>query len=336
MKRSALVVALSLLGCSDPGAETEASCDPARPGTICTIAGNGENGYDGDAAIRALDAKLSLPQDMLRASDGTLYILDWNNHRVRALGADGMLSHVVGRGELGGSLDDPANSDLNHPTGLLLSPDEGTLLVAAWHNSKIRKLDLASGEITDECGDGRRAYFGDDAPAATATLDLPASIAFDPSGALVILDQANQVIRRVDEEGVIRRLAGRCVTDQDVACEGEPVQCPGGSGKLTCGDPATECGKPCNPGYASGDDPLGLRMAQPFGQSADPGGRLAFDAEGNLYFADTANHLIRRVTQDGAVEVVVGVEPVDGEPQSDHYNKNRYYICALRSDIRGG
>ncbi len=313
-----LLALLLCAGCSDgdAGPKTEAGCDPERAGTICTIAGNGENGYDGDDPIRALDAKLSLPQDLLRASDGTLYILDWNNHRVRMLGADGILAHLVGRGELGGTLDDPANSDLNHPTGLLLTPDEGTLLVAAWHNSKIRAVDLASGTIVDECGDGRRGYFGDDAPAETATLDLPSSIAFDPDGNLVIMDQANQVIRGIDADGVIHRLVGICVTDQEFACEAEPVQCPNGSGKFTCGDPMTECTKPCNPSYGAGTDPLALRMAQPFGQSADPGGRLAYDSDGNLYFADTANHLIRRVTVDGAIEIVAGVEPVDGKAQN--------------------
>jgi hypothetical protein len=304
-------------GCSDDGAEPIArACDPRAPGTICTIAGNGKNGYDGDEPRRALDAKLSLPQDSLMAPDGTLYVLDWNNHRVRSLGADGVLRHVVGRGELGGSLDDPANSDLNHPTALLLSEDASTLHVAAWHNSKIRAIDLASGEITDECGDGRRAYFGDETPAMTATLDLPASIARAPDGSLMILDQANQVIRRVDTAGVIHRFAGVCLIEQAAPCDGEPVQCPNGSGKFTCGDPMTECGKPCTPGYAEGDGALDLRMAQPFGQSADPGGRLLYDPDGNLYFADTANHLIRRITPEGEVEVVVGVAPLDGVQQS--------------------
>jgi sugar lactone lactonase YvrE len=317
MKRvtAALVAFPVLFGCSAEN-EGDGRCNPERLGSICTVAGNGENGYDGDEPIRALDAKMSLPQDLLKADDGTLYILDWNNHRVRSLGADGILRHVVGRGELGGSLDDPANSDLNHPTGLLLSADQNTLLVAAWHNSKIRSVDLSSKEIHDECGDGRRGYFGDEFPAATATLDLPSSIVFDPEGNLVILDQANQVIRRVDAEGVIHRVVGECVTDQDVACEGAPIGCPSGSGKLTCGEPFSECSKPCNPGYAVGDDPLSLRMAQPFGQSADPGGRLAYDAEGSLYFADTANHLIRRVTAAGTVEVVAGVEPINRKPQS--------------------
>jgi sugar lactone lactonase YvrE len=319
MKRiTSLVIALPLLAaCSgENGGKDESLCDPTKVGTICTIAGNGANGFDGDAAIRALDAKMSLPQDVLKAPDGTLYILDWNNHRIRALADDGMLFHIAGRGELGGTLDDPANSDFNHPTGLVLSPDEGTLVIAAWHNSKIRGVDLRSHGIVDTCGDGRRAYFGDGMPAGAASLDLPSSIVYSPAGDLVIMDQANQVIRRIDPDDVIRRMVGICLIDQDVPCDGaEPVACPNGSGKFTCGDPMTECGKPCNPSYAASDDPLAVRMAQPFGQSADPGGRLAYDVDGNLYFADTANHLIRRLTTEGVVEVVVGVEPVDGEPQ---------------------
>src|SRR5690606_38132471 len=102
-------------------------------------------------------------------------------------------------------------------------------------------------------GDGRRAYFGDEGDAHVAALDLPAAIACDPAGDLVIMDQANQVIRKVDSEGVITRLAGQCVIDAvppagPGACD-EPVQCPGGSGKWTCGDPSATCGGPCTPAY---------------------------------------------------------------------------------------
>ena len=315
----ALTLTLSA-GCSDGNGAAPAkppACDPERAGTICTVAGNGVNGYDGDEPIDALSAKMSLPQDTKVGPDGTLYILDWNNHRVRSLGEDGILRHVAGRGELGGSLDDPANSDLNHPTALLFGSDPNILYVSAWHNSKIRSLDLTTGEITDDCGDGRRGYFGDEGEAKVATLDLPTSIVFNAEGELVILDQANQVIRRVDAEGIIHRMAGVCIADQDAPCtDTEPVQCPSPSGKFVCGDPMVECAKPCNPKYAAGSDLLSFRMAQPFGQSADPGGRMAYDADGNLYFADTANHLIRRITADGALEIVAGVEPVDGAVQS--------------------
>jgi DNA-binding beta-propeller fold protein YncE len=335
MKRLALVPCtlglLAVTSCNDD--EPEPHCDPDVVGTICTVAGSGENGYDRDAdttVLPALEAKMSLPQDTLTAPDGSIYILDWNNHRLRLLDTEGNLSWVAGRGELGGSLDDPANGDFNHPTNIIFDASGENIIMAAWHNSKVRTVSRATGVVSDTCGDGKRAYFGDDGPAETSSLDLPASVALDPNGNLIIMDQANQVLRMVDQSGDIHLLAGRCIIDAPApagpgACaEGvDPVQCAEGangpSGKFTCGDPAEYCSKPCTPGY-SGDDILAteMRMAQPFGQSASPAGRIVFDGEGNLYFADTGNHLIRMIDTDGYVHRVAGTAPQDGVPQNGY------------------
>ena len=325
-----LGLALLAAGCDE---ESTKRCDPEVVGTICTIAGSGEMGYDRDAETRDLpahEAKFSLPQDTLTAGDGTVYILDWNNHRLRAL-EDGKVRWVAGRGELGADIDDPGNGDFNHPTNMIFDQTGESIIMAAWHNSKIRTVDRATGVVTDNCGDGKRAYFGNDGPAAMASLDLPASIAWDPQGNLVIMDQANQVLRHVDPEGNIHLRAGQCVIDAPEpngpgkCAEGvEPTACPAGpdgrpSGKSTCGDPMTTCSKPCTPGYAGDEGPAtALRMSQPFGQSASPAGRIVFDAEGNLYFADTGNHLIRMIDSEGIVHRFAGVAPVDGVPQSGY------------------
>jgi DNA-binding beta-propeller fold protein YncE len=304
----------------DAGVDAAVQC-VAEPGVICTIAGNGEADYAGDGEP-ALAASFSLPQDTLKGQGDTLYILDWNNHRVRKLTPAGTVEHVAGRGELGGGLDEPANSDFNHLTNIILDPSGERLIIAAWHNSKIREVDLATGEITDTCGDGRRAYFGDGGPAATAALDLPAAIVHDPDGNLVIMDQANQVIRLIDGEGNIHRLAGQCIVDTPPPAGpgpcAVPVPCPGGSGKLTCGDPEATCGSACNPIYAAGTADT-MRMAQPFGQSADPAGRMVFDADGNLLFADTDNSIIRKLDMvSREVSIVAGLEPVDGVAQKGY------------------
>jgi len=307
---------LLLVAC---GGEDEPTCDPTVVGDICTIAGNGSFGYSGDDGP-ALAARMSLPQDTMMIGD-ELYILDWNNHRIRKLAGD-KIRHVAGRGELGGTLDDPANSDFNHPTGFVLDEAHNRLVIAAWHNSKLREFDLASGEIIDTCGDGRRAYFGDDGPALIASLDLPASLAYAPNGDLVIMDQANQVMRRIDSTGMIHRLAGRCVVDAAPPTGGgpcaagvEPTPCPPPSNKLTCGPMAT-CAAPCTPSYGGDDGPaMTMRMSQPFGQSADPAGRIAFDPAGNLYFADTGNALIRKIDPAGTVTRIAGTVPVAGAPQ---------------------
>ena len=333
-RKLGFVASLSLLALSGcPGPDETPKCDPTVVGTICTVAGNGELGYDRDAdttVLRAVEAKLSLPTDTLTAPDGSIYVLDWNNHRVRLLDEDGMLSWVAGRGELGGSLDDPENGDFNHPTNIVFDPSGENIVMAAWHNSKIRVVNRLTGDVADTCGDGKRAYFGDGGPAASASLDLPASIAYDPSGNLVIMDQANQVLRMIDQSDNIQLLAGRCIVDGPAPggpgpCEeGEsPVQCPAGpngvSGKYTCSDPMIECSKPCTPGYSGDDIPAtDMRMAQPFGQSASPAGRIVFDADGNLYFADTGNHLIRMIDTDGMVRRIAGTPPQAGVPQNGY------------------
>ncbi|KIG14425.1 hypothetical protein DB30_06768 [Enhygromyxa salina] len=323
--------AVVLTGC--PGEPELPHCDPTVVGTICTIAGNGENGYDrnaDDTVLDALEAKMSLPQDTLTSPDGSINILDWNNHRLRLLDTEGNLSWLAGRGELGGSLDDPANGDFNHPTNIIFDASGENIIIAAWHNSKIRTVNRATGVVSDTCGDGKRAYFGDGGDAASSSLDLPASLAFDPNGNLVIMDQANQVLRMVDPGGDIHLLAGQCIVDAPAPggpgpCPDgvDPVQCPDGpngpSGKFTCGDIDEYCSKPCTPGYSGDDIPAAqMRMAQPFGQSASPAGRILFDPAGNLLFADTANHLIRMIDTDGMVRRVAGTPPQSGVPQSGY------------------
>jgi len=321
--RAALAGALALA--SGPGCSDDTGQDCNSSGILCTVAGSGDSGYAGDDGP-ALDARLSFPQDTLTAPDGTLYLLDWNNHRIRKV-VDDTIYHVAGRGELGGTLDDPANSDFNHPTGMLFTPDGTQMVVSAWHNSKIRTLDLTSLDIVDTCGDGRRAYWGNDGPAISASLDLPASIAWNPDGNLVIMDQANQVLRYVDGAKNIHALYGQCVIDAappsgpGACADGvAPSACPamGGSpsGKTTCGDPALTCATPCTPAYGGDDGPATqLRMSQPFGQSATPAGRILFDQDGGLYFADTGNALLRRIDRDGTVRRVAGLPPEGGRAQ---------------------
>ncbi|HMG53087.1 MAG TPA: hypothetical protein VK601_06390 [Kofleriaceae bacterium] len=311
------------IGCG--GGDGDAACDRKVAGNLCTIAGNGENGYT-DHDGPALESRLSLPMDTLAAPDGTLYVVDWNNHRIRKITPDGVIHFVAGNGELGGSIDDPATGDFNHPTQIIFDPTGALIYISAWHNSKVRILDVATGKLIDSCGDGRRAYFGDGTLALTASLDLPASIAWDPQNNLVILDQANQVIRRVDQAGLIHRMAGRCVVDEPPpvgpgACAPgvTPTACPAPSGKTVCGDPAKYCSVACAPGY-SGDDILAddMRMAQAFGQAADPGGRLLYDKQGNLYFSDTTNNLIRMIDTQGMVRRVAGQPPVAGVAQGGY------------------
>ncbi len=316
----ALTISLGalLFGCA--GNASDPPCDRTVVGNICTIAGTGQSGYAGEEGP-ALEASLVAPMDTLTAPDGTLYVLDWGNHRIRRITQDGVIHFVAGNGELG-SIDSPETGNLNHPTGMIFDPTGTLIYVAAWHNSKIRILDLSTNLLVDSCGDGRRAYFGDDGPAKTASLDLPASIAWDPQNNLTIMDQANQVIRSVDAEGNIHRIAGNCVVDAPApegpgACAAgvKPTACPPPSNKTVCGDPAMFCGKSCSTGYTGDEIPASeLRMSQGVAQRTDPGGHIIYDKAGNLYFADAFNHMIRVIDTQGIVHRFAGLAPVEGQP----------------------
>jgi DNA-binding beta-propeller fold protein YncE len=318
--KSVIVIALLGIGCGS----NSTPCDRTTPGNICTIAGNGTDGYAGEEGA-ALDAELSLPMDTLWGPDQNLYVVDWNNHRIRKITSDGVIHWVAGNGELGGSLDDPATGDFNHPTGILFDPTGTLIYISAWHNSKIRVLDIATGIVSDSCGDGKRAYDGDGGPALTATLNLPASIAWDPTGNLTIMDQANQVIRNVDSTNTIHRIAGNCIIDQSDALGG-PGACAEGVAPMACAAPSeqTVCNTPsycgvtaCGAGYTGDEIPaLDMRMAQTATQAADPGGRILYDPAGNLYFADTQNDLIRMIDPQGVTHLVAGTPPVNGVAQS--------------------
>jgi hypothetical protein len=313
-KRKFLIGALSgvaaLAGCSSD----DGPCDPEAPGTICTIVGSGENGGGRDYQEDALTTNISVPMDMAISPDGDLWVIDFNNYQIRALGADGVLTNVIGTGLVGDSPQpvdgtEPCNlASFNHTPDMYFHSD-GFLYLAAWHNSRVKRVNLAAMEVENYAGLGKRTlYTGDDGPAMAAAVDLPSSITADLDGNIVFMDQANQVIRMVDQDGNIHRIGGQCVVDEVYACaDGQvPEACPD-SNKTVCGSPETECAKPCTPGFG-GDGGLAIdaRLALPFGQKADPAGRLAYDADGNLYFADSENDRIRKIDTDGIISTVAG------------------------------
>jgi trimeric autotransporter adhesin len=301
-----LAFALAACGGDDP-------CDPDAPNTICTIAGNGDQGFNNIEAGPALKSALYIPQDTIMLPDGDIWLLDFNNYLIRAIGPDGNIRTVLGNGQLADS--PPPNQAMipalqagfNHTTNLFYH--DGYVYLAAWHNSRIKRVRLSDMMLENFAGLGARVkYTGDGGPAIEANLDLPSSIALDPQGDMVIMDQANQVIRRIDKTGIITRVAGKCVVELESPCATgvEPVACPDNN-KFACGDLAIECAKPCTPGYGGdGGDALQARFGQPYGQMADPAGRMAFDSKGSLIFSDTDNHRVRKVDSAGVITTIAG------------------------------
>jgi len=306
--------AVQLYGCGDEAGQSgrDPACD--RPNVICNYMGNGVAALGHDGADPS-DVSLYLPQDLVLDRAGKPYVLDWNNHRVRTV-TDGVVETVIGTGEVGDGQDGPAREvSLNHPTHLSFDAEQ-RLVLSAWHNSKIMRFDPVTEQIATLCGDGRRDYFGDDGPADKAVLDLPVATAFDRQGRMLIMDQANQRIRRIEDDGTIRTVVGPTPDFLPVPA-GLTRVCSelsdGAESCKLCLESMAGDGKcaPQKPQGFAGDDGPGTEalIYQPFSQSAPPAGRMEMGPDGTLYFCDTGNHRIRSFSEDGIVRTVAGSGP---------------------------
>lgn len=195
---------------------TEPPSCAGQKGCITTLVGTGYHAV-GDDDVVGWKSDLEYPQDIAVSPGGALYYIDWNAHRVRSLDfATGITKTVVGSGVLGdvGKGEIPTDAALNHPTGITFDA-KGVLWIAAWHNSKVKKIDPVKNVLEEFAGTGGRAFGGDGGPAAKAVFDLPSSLDFDDAGNMYVSDQSNQRIRKIDmaTQIVTTVVGSRWVTD---------------------------------------------------------------------------------------------------------------------------
>ncbi|MCC7109348.1 MAG: hypothetical protein IT382_08680, partial [Deltaproteobacteria bacterium] len=246
------------------GATSAAAAD------VSTIAGTGVAGSSGDGGP-AIAARLRSPHGMAVAADGTVYIADTENNRVRRISPAGIITRVAGTGTWGDTGDggQATSATLSGLVSLALSPADDILYIADLDNNRVRQVDLATGVISAFAGAGLIGfgYAGDGGPAVTAWLQMPEGVATDADGNVYIADVVNCIVRRVDiATNIITRVAG----------------VPGS----------------CTPG-GDGGNALAARFSLP--------SRVALDAAGNLYVLDTGSRSVRRVSAaSGTITTVAG------------------------------
>ena len=185
-------------------------------GLITTVAGSGENGYDGDEKP-AIGRGAQHAERRRAPPNGDIYIADTLNYRVRMVDAKtGLIHTVAGDGTPGANPMDvgdggPATSaHLNMPSDVAIAPN-GDIYIADMHHNRIRKVDAKTHIITTVAGSGVWGYSGDDGPATQARLAGPAGIAVvpEPGGKVTIFiaDYYNGHVRAVGPDGIIRDLS---------------------------------------------------------------------------------------------------------------------------------
>jgi uncharacterized protein (TIGR03437 family) len=241
-------------------------------GTMTTFAANGYPGFSGDGGP-AVGATLFLPTDVAVDQQGSVYIADFGNSRIRKV-TNGTISTIAGSGNDQQAVDGvPAMSvRLSGPTGVAVDA-AGTVYFAEGSigsGSGLTVGDFRVWRVTTDgmlmaaAGNGINSFSGDGGAAAVAQVNTPAGMAYDTAGNLYVADSANHRVRKISPAGVITTVAGNVL--------------PGFSGD---GGPATA---------AQLNTPTGV----------------AVDLAGNLFIADSVNNRIRKVFPNGTIGTVAG------------------------------
>jgi DNA-binding beta-propeller fold protein YncE len=167
-------------------------------GMIYTVAGTGTAAYNGDD-VAATETGLAGPSGLALASDGTLFIADSFNGRIRAVDpVTGLIRTVVGDGgeyRYQGP-DEPPSSSLSRPSGIALD-EQGNLFFTDSDNHLVRRWDRITGRIERIAGVGVAHYGGDEGAALDASLSYPFGVVMDRAGHLLVADTFNHRIREV-------------------------------------------------------------------------------------------------------------------------------------------
>ena len=330
------IASMILAGC---GSDSRSPSGSATSYTITTIAGTDAGSRDGGPATEAL---LTFPYGVAVDDQGNLYIADTENHRIRKVDTSGIITTFAGTGEegFGGDGGPATEAKLDWPSGVAVDED-GTVYIADQENERIRKVDT-DGIITTFAGSGSYNYRGeeDGIPATEASLNWPTGVAVDGQGDVYIADSYNNLIRKVDGDGLITTIAGSGrifgffeEPDEDDVGDGGPateakLDWPIGvtvdsDGSVYVADVGhnrvrklTRMGSEYvistiagtgDDGDEDGDGNIGDGGPATEAQLSAPRG-VAVDEAGNVYFADTGNNRIRRIDSDGMITTVAGDE----------------------------
>jgi RHS repeat-associated protein len=177
--------------------------------SISAFAGSssGSSGFSGDGGL-ATDAKLNSPRSIAIAPDGSIYLADQYNYRIRRVGTDGIISTVAGIGIEGCTSDGVKATEAQiFPENIMTGPD-GTLYFLN-HKTMIRRIE-ADGTIktvAGSCNPSSTIYSGDDKPAINAKFSA-SDIAAGPDSSIYIADSNNKRVLRIGPDGIISTLAG--------------------------------------------------------------------------------------------------------------------------------
>ena len=176
-----------------------------------------------DGTFTVVATGLNRPGGMAFATDGTLYVADSGNDRVRAVSPGGALSTVAGNGRFGWveSRSPALRASIPEPADVKLART-GAVVIAADREV----LRLARGVLTRIAGSRRYdGIYGIGGSAARAAVDSPNGLAFDKAGDLFLAGFATKALLMITPRGTMRLVSDAFYPRGD----GGLVTAPGGT-----------------------------------------------------------------------------------------------------------
>lgn len=177
--------------------------DPA--GKVTVLAGSGKPGFKDGVGE---EAQFNAPHNLAVAKDGTVYIADTLNHRVRMYDPKTKAVTTIAGGEKGyvgdGKAVDARFFQMYH---VALDADQKNLYVCDLGNRMIRRIDLAAGTIERVVGSGKTVGIYDGGDAKEIALNDPRAVEVDDKGRIWIIERGGNRLVKV-EDGKVRIVAG--------------------------------------------------------------------------------------------------------------------------------
>lgn len=263
------------------------------------------------------NALFSDPAAIVADATSNLFVADSQNHAIRKITTNGLVSTLAGQLGVAGSFDETGTqARFDSPCGIALDKN-GNLFVSDTGNHTIRKI-TPTGVVTTIAGRAGQNGFAN-GPGLSTLFNSPLGVAAATNGTVYVADSGNHVIRAVAPDGSVTTLAGSPENWGPENGSGTNARFNGPVGlalddqgnlfvadsnnhairKITPdGEVSTWAGVPGIDGCVDGD-----AQSAKFCKPAE----LAIDRKNNLFVADAFNHVIRKISSDGKVSTITGI-----------------------------
>jgi len=235
---------------------------------ISTYAGSHTCGYSGDGGA-ATSAQLNAVAGVAADSTGNLFIADYGNCVIReVVRSTQKINTVAGNHTCGYSGDGASALSAEMNQVLGLTVNGTTVTIADFYNQRIRQFTLG-GNINTVAGNGSACSgtCGEGGPATSAQVYNPVGVATTSAGTIYIANNQNYVVDKFTVGGNLNLFAGNHNYVNETLITGAPAN--------------------------------GVILYYPF--------QITDDASGNVYIADSQNHMVREdVKSSGLVNFFAG------------------------------